>query len=74
MNQMVIYDILNFDLYYRLYIYGGKRLFIISGNSDRESITSPIPMTIVRDEESHPFRGAAIKYRQSVLGDSSLNR
>ena len=40
----------------------GKRLFIISGNSDRESITSPIPMTIVRDEESHPFRGAAIKY------------
>ena len=48
---------------YRLYIYGGKRLFIISGNSDRESITSPIPMTIVRDEESHPFRGAAIKYR-----------
>ena len=39
-----------------------KRLFIISGNSDRESITSPIPMTIVRDEESHPLRGATIKY------------
>ena len=42
--------------------FGGKRLFIISGNSDRESITSPIPMTIVRDEESHPLRGATIKY------------
>ena len=41
----------------------GKRLFIISENNDRESITPPIPMNIVRDEESHLFRGAAIKYR-----------
>ena len=48
-------------LYLAQVIFGSKRLFIIAGNSDRESITFLIPMTIVRDEESHPLRGAAIK-------------
>ena len=35
---------------------------LIPGTSDVQSITSPSPRTLVRGDEPHPSRGAAVKH------------